>query len=191
MTFSTSRSTILTRSFRSSWWKTIMSSNRFKNSGLNTRFDSSRILSRIASYDPWPAIAPKPIAVWRLISSRAHVRGHDDNRVPEIDLLAKAVGDFALFQNLQQEMHDIRMSLFDLIEEHHRVGAPSNRFGKLTAFFAAHIPRRRTDQARRGEFLHVLRHVDVNQSVGVTKHELRQGTCKKRLSDAGWTQKDE
>ena len=31
------------------------------------------------------------------------------------------------------------MSLFDLIEEHHRVGAPSNRFGKLTAFFVAHI----------------------------------------------------
>jgi hypothetical protein len=28
-----------------------------------------------------------------------HVRGHDDNRVPEIDLLAEAIGDFALFQN--------------------------------------------------------------------------------------------
>src|SRR4029077_12254803 len=69
MTFATSRSTILTRSFRASWWKTIMSSNRFKNSGLNPRLDLPRILSRIASYDPWPAIAPKPSAVWRLISS--------------------------------------------------------------------------------------------------------------------------
>ena len=29
------------------------------------------------------------------------------------------------------------MSLFDLIEEHNRVGAPSNRFGKLTTFFAS------------------------------------------------------
>src|SRR6202040_914841 len=77
-----------------------------------------------------------------------HVRSHDDNRVSEIDLLTKAVGDFALFQNLEQEMHDIRMSLFDLIEEHNRVGAPSNGFGKLTAFFAAHIAGRRTDQAR-------------------------------------------
>ena len=46
---------------------------------------------------------------------------------------AKAVSDFALFQNLEQEMHDIRMGLFDLIEEHNRVGAPSHRFGKLTA----------------------------------------------------------
>ena len=63
----------------------------------------------------------------------AHVRSHDDNRVSEIDLLAKAVGDFALFQNLEQEMRDIRMSLFDLIGEHHRVGASSNSFGKLTA----------------------------------------------------------
>jgi hypothetical protein len=36
-------------------------------------------------------------------------------------------------------MHDIRMSLFDLIEEHNRVGTPSNRFGKLTPFFVAHF----------------------------------------------------
>jgi hypothetical protein len=44
------------------------------------------------------------------------------------------------------------VSLFDLIEQHNRVGAPSNRFGKLTAFFVAHIARRRTDQARPGYF---------------------------------------
>src|SRR5277367_1593779 len=122
MTFATSRSTILTRSLRASWWKTIMSSNRFKNSGLNTRFDSSRILSRIASYDPWPAIAPKPIVVLAFDQLGAHIRGHDDNRVSEIDLLAKAVGNLALFQNLEQEMHDIRVSLFDLIEKHNSVG---------------------------------------------------------------------
>ena len=44
-------------------------------------------------------------------------------------------------------MHYIRMSLFDLIEQRNNVGAPSNRFGKLTAFFVAHIARRRTNQA--------------------------------------------
>src|SRR4029077_21168424 len=103
----------------------------------------------------------------------------------------KAVGDFALFQNLEQEMHDIRMSLFDLIEEHNRVGAPSNGFGKLTAFFIAHIARRRADQARPAESLRVLRHVDLNQRVSLTKHELRQGTCQKRFSDASWTHEDE
>src|SRR6516225_5412480 len=161
MTFATSRSTILTRSFRSSWWNTMMSSNRFKNSGLNTRFDSSRILSRIASYDPWPAMAPKPSAVWRLISSAPHVRGHDDDRVPEIDLLAKAVSDFALalFQNLEQEVHDIRMSLFDLIEEHNRVGAPSNQ--------------RRAD---RGPFREVF------IKVGNTKHSADSRAVGKRRS---------
>ena len=53
-----------------------------------------------------------------------------------LSILAKAVGDFDLFQNLNQEMHDIRMSLFYLIEEHNRVGAPSNSFEKLTVFFS-------------------------------------------------------
>jgi hypothetical protein len=95
-----------------------MSSNRFKNSGLNTRFDSSRILSRIASYDPWPT-AQCRLAFDQLV---AHVRCHDDNRVSEIDLLAKAI---ALFQNLEQQMHDIGMSLFDLIEQDNGVRAAS------------------------------------------------------------------
>src|SRR6266481_5050354 len=104
MTFATSRSTILTRSFRSSWWKTIMSSNRFKNSKRR----------------------------WALARS------------PATDRTRQCA-----------------------------------------------TTRRRTDQARRGEFLHVFRHVDLNQSVGVTKHELRQGTCQKRFSDAGWTHKYE
>jgi hypothetical protein len=41
----------------------------------------------------------------------AHVRSHDDNRVPEIDLLAKAVGDFALFQNLPSTLFPKAWSL--------------------------------------------------------------------------------
>src|ERR1700680_874030 len=169
----------------------MMSSKRFKNSGLNTRFDSSRILSRIASYDPWPAIAPKPMAVWRLTNS-----------APTFEVMMIIVFRKSIFwPRLSVILPSSRiwsrrcvtsgMSLFDLIEQHNRIGAPSNRFGKLTAFFVAHIAGRRTDQARRGESLHVLRHVDLNQSVGVTKHELRQGTCQKRFSDAGWTQEDE
>src|SRR5215469_14830446 len=145
MTLATSRSTILTRSFRSSWWNTIMSSNRFRNSGLNTRFDSSKILSRrlegFVTGDRTKAQRRLPFDQFG-----AHVRGHDDNRVPEIDLLAEAIGDFTLLQNLQQQMHHIRMSLFYFIKKHYRVGAPSNRFGKLTAFFVSQVTGRRTDQ---------------------------------------------
>ena len=37
-------------------------------------------------------------------------------------------------------MHEIRMCLFYLIEEHNRVGAPSNSFEKLTAFLLGVIP---------------------------------------------------
>jgi hypothetical protein len=47
--------------------------------------------------------------------------------------LAKAIGDFALFENLEQEMNDIRMRLFNLIEQDNGVRAVASRFGKLTA----------------------------------------------------------
>src|SRR6516162_5075012 len=191
MTFATSRSTILTRTFRSSWWNTLMSSNRFRNSGLNTRFDSSRILSAHRLVGLVAGDGAKAQSRLAFDQLGAHVRGHDDNRVPEIDLLAEAIGDFALFQNLEEQMHHIRVSLFDLIEEHYRVGVTSNRFGKLTAFFVSHVTGRRTDQARRSEFFCVFGHVDLNQSVGVAKHELGQRTSQKRFSNPGWTHKDE
>jgi len=35
-----------------------------------------------------------------------------------------------------EEVHDILMSLFYLIKEHNRVGAPWNSFEELTAFFS-------------------------------------------------------
>ena len=59
----------------------------------------------------------------------ADVGGHQNNRVPEIDHPADVVGQFALFQDLQQQVPNIRVSLFDLVEENHGIGLAADLLG--------------------------------------------------------------
>ena len=54
--------------------------------------------------------------------ARSQVGGHDDDRVLEVNLAALRIGQAAFFQNLQQGVEDIRVSLLDLIEEDDREG---------------------------------------------------------------------
>ena len=51
------------------------------------------------------------------------------------------------------------MSLFDLIEQHHRVRLAPNRLAQLATFLVADITRRSTDQPADGVLLLVFRHV--------------------------------
>src|ERR1044071_498881 len=88
-------------------------------------------------------------------------------------------------------MHHIGVRFLDLIEKHHRIRPAPYRLRKLAAFLVADITGRRTNQPRGGELLHVLRHVDLDQSIGITKHELRQGAGQKSLTDTGRPQEDE
>ena len=57
---------------------------------------------------------------------------------------------------MQEDVEDIRMGLFDFIEEDDAVGTAANGFGELTAFVIADVSRRRPNQARYGMFFHVF-----------------------------------
>ena len=54
--------------------------------------------------------------------ARTYVRGHDDDRVPEIDLAPRTVGEVSFVEDLQHGVEDLGVGLFDLVEEHHGVG---------------------------------------------------------------------
>ena len=108
-----------------SFWKTTMSSTRFKNSGRKRRLSSpiARLLISFAGKARLARGAKAHTCVLRNLAS-AHVGGHDDHRVAEIDRLALAISEASFIKHLQEDVEDIWMRLLNLVEEHHRVGMP-------------------------------------------------------------------
>ena len=51
--------------------------------------------------------------------ARAEVGRHDDDRVLEVDDAALTVGQTTLFEDLQERVEDVGVSLLDLVEQHH------------------------------------------------------------------------
>src|SRR5438132_13422583 len=105
---------------------------------------------------------------------RADVRGHDDDRVLEIDGIAETVSELTIFKDLQQDVEDIRMRLLDFGEQHYRVRCALHALVKLTALFVAYVSRRRTDQLANRLLLHELGHIEADRSLLNGKHELRE-----------------
>ena len=176
----------MTRSFLSSGRKKTMSEMRFRNSGLKTRLASSSTFSRIFSaslkLERRRGEAHRGLALQQL---RADVRGHDDDRVPEIHRAAERVGQAAVLQDLEQDLQHVGVGLLDLVEEDDRVGPAAHRLGQLAALLVADVARGRADEPRDGELLHVLAHVDLHERVLLAEHlrgELLGGLG---LADAG------
>ena len=83
------------------------------------------------------------------------------------------------------------MRLFDLVEQHHRVGAAADGLGELASLLVADVARGRADHARHGVLLHVLGHVEPYQRLLVVEQELGQRPCGLGLPHAGGTEENE
>ena len=83
------------------------------------------------------------------------------------------------------------MRLLDFVEQHDRVRPAPHSLGQRARIFVADVSRRRADQPRHGELLHVLAHVDADQRIAIGEQELRQRARQLRLTDAGRTAEDE
>jgi Protein of unknown function (DUF3170). len=68
---------------------------------------------------------------------RADVGGHDDDGVAEVDGVALGVGQPPVVEHLQQRVEHVRVGLFDLVQQDHRVGLAPDRLGQLAAFFVS------------------------------------------------------
>ena len=122
---------------------------------------------------------------------RAEVTGHDDDGVLEVDHTAFAIGQAAIVEDLQQDVEDIRMGLFDFIEEDDAVRTTTDGFRELAPFIIADISRRSPDQTGYGMLFHVFRHIDADDVAFVIEEGFRQGLGQFGLADTGRAEEDE
>ena len=112
------------------------------------------------------------------------VTRHDDNRILEVDLASIAIGQDAIVQNLEKQVVNVRMSLFDFIEQHHRIRMLAHLFAQLaTAIFKAHVSRRSANQTAHTMLFHVFAHVNTHKRIFATEKLLAKHLREFRLTD--------
>ena len=94
---------------------------------------------------------------------RSGVRGHDDDRVSEVDRASAVVGKLAVVHDLQQDVGHVRMRLFDLVEKEHGVRILVHAVGQQAALIESYVSGRGADQPRNRMLLHVFGHVEPEQ----------------------------
>ena len=119
------------------------------------------------------------------------VGSHDDDGVFEIHRATFVVGEATIIEHLQENVEDIGMGFFNLIEKHDRVGFATHGFGELSAFVITHISRRGTNQTRCRKLLLVFAHVDARHHVFIVKQAFCEGFCQFRLTHSRGTEEDE
>ena len=121
----------------------------------------------------------------------ARIAGHNDNRIAEVHGATLAICKAPILHNLQQQIKDIGMGLFDFVQQYHAIGLATDGVRQLPALIVAHIARRGADEAGRGVLFHILAHIKAQHGSFVTKKLLSQGLGKLGLAHAGGTQEKE
>jgi len=92
--------------------------------------------------------------------ARAGVGGHDQDDVAEVDRLAVVIGELPVVHDLKQNVEEIGMRFFHLVQQHDTVGLAPHGFGQHAAFAVADIAGGGPFQGTDGMRLLVFRHVD-------------------------------
>ena len=119
------------------------------------------------------------------------IRSHNQNRILEVDSSALIVGKTTIIQHLQKNVEHIRMSLLDLIKQHHRIRLAAYCLSQLATLIITHISRRRTYKTAYRVTLLILAHIDTRHHILIIEEELRQGLGKLCLSYSGSTHEQE
>ena len=111
------------------------------------------------------------------------VAGEDDDAVAEVDLAAFRVVHAALVEDLEEELEDVGMGLFDFVQQHDRVRPATDGFGEHATFAITHIARGRTLERRDGVGFLELRHGDGDHVLFAAVKNVGEGDSGFRLAD--------
>lgn len=136
----------------------------------------------------------RPLSVYEesvTIVMASEIAGHDDDGVLEVHGSSLAIGETAVIQNLEEDIEDFGMGLFDFVEEDDAVGATADGLGELAAFFVAYIAGRRPNEAADAELFAVFAHVDADHGALVVEEEFGQGLYGFGFADPGGAKEEE
>ena len=121
----------------------------------------------------------------------AHVGGHDDDGVLEVDGTSLVVGQSSVVEHLQQDVEHVGVRLLDFIEQHHRVGLAPYSLRELSALIVTHVSWRCSDESADAELLLVLAHVDTRHQRLVVEEVVGQCLGQLRLTHTCGAEEDE
>src|SRR5687768_10723666 len=75
------------------------------------------------------------------------VRSHADNGVFKVYRSALAIGQTPVIENLEHDVPDIRMRLFDFIQQDHGIRPAAHTLGQISALVVADVSWRGSDQS--------------------------------------------
>ena len=107
------------------------------------------------------------------------VGSEQDNGVGKIRPPPLGIGQRAALQDLQQQILNVAVRFFNLVKQHHAVGAAADFLGQLAGLLVAHIARRRADHPGDSVLLHIFGHVKAQQ--GFLTAEPAFGQCAGQL----------
>jgi len=121
--------------------KATIASRRFLNSGAKQPVDRFLVVAladRLGKADRCPGEIGRP-----------GIGGHDQDHVPEVDLLAVVVGQLPVIHDLKEDVEEVRMRLLDLVEEKDAMGVLVDAVGEEATLVEADIAGRRARAAAR------------------------------------------
>src|ERR1051325_968391 len=99
----------------------------------------------------------------------AQVRGHNDGRITEVHSTSLTIGQATIVQQLQENVENLGMRLFNFIEQHYAIGSAANCLSQLTTFLITNVARRRTDQSTDRMLFLILAHVNPDHGVFIVE----------------------
>ena len=111
----------------------------------------------------------------------AGVGGHYHNGIFKADPPARGVREAPLLHDLQKDSQNVRMGLFQFIQQHQTVGSSAHRFRQFAPFFVAHISRRRANQPGYRLLFHKFRHIQPDHRLPAAINLLGQYPAKLRF----------
>nr|ADI18604.1 hypothetical protein [uncultured Rhodospirillales bacterium HF4000_24M03] len=119
------------------------------------------------------------------------IGGHHDQCILEIDQPPLPIGQPPVIEYLEQDVENIGMGFFDLVEQDDLIGPAADCFGQRAAFVVSDIAGRRPDQPGDRMYFHIFRHVDADHGGFVVEQELGQSAGQFSFADAGRPQEQE